>query len=89
MIMETTNGRTPVNIVSSFFFYMWNFWCEEECKQVFGWNYQHFWGKWCAFCKPSSFGAAERFYSELDMGNQEAIVNRACECYDRDHKIIK
>ena len=39
--------RTNENIVTSFFFYMWNAWGEEECKIVFGNMSGHFWEKWC------------------------------------------
>ncbi len=35
------------NTVSSFFYYMWNAWSEEECKTVYGGMYPHFWEKWC------------------------------------------
>ena len=35
------------NTVSSFFYYMWNAWSEEECKAVYGGMYPHFWEKWC------------------------------------------
>lgn len=31
------------NTVSSFFYYMWNAWSEEECKAVYGGMYPHFW----------------------------------------------
>lgn len=31
------------NAVSSYFYYMWNTWCEEECKTVFKEMYPHFW----------------------------------------------
>lgn len=33
------------NTVSSFFYYMWNAWSEEECKTVYGGMYPHFWEK--------------------------------------------
>lgn len=33
------------NAVSSFFFYMWNAWSEEECKAVYGNMYPAFLGK--------------------------------------------
>ena len=33
----------PVNAVSSFHYYMWNAWSEEECKITFGGAYKHFW----------------------------------------------
>ena len=53
------------NTVSSFFYYMWNAWSEEECKTVYGGMYPHFWGKWCVATDKGTFGAAERFYLEL------------------------
>lgn len=34
------------NAVSSYFYYMWNTWCEEECRTVFKEMYPHFWEKW-------------------------------------------
>ena len=46
--------RTSENIVSSFFYYMWNAWCEEECRIVFASvSYPHFWEKWCAATHPT------------------------------------
>lgn len=33
----------PENAVSSFFYYMWNTWSEEECKIIFKGMYKHFW----------------------------------------------
>ena len=38
------------NAVSSYFYYMWNTWCEEECKTVFKEMYPHFWEKWSRKC---------------------------------------
>ncbi len=89
MCIKTMNGRTPASIVSCFFVYMWNRWNEEECRQVFGWNYQHFWGKWCYHASRFSSGAAECFYAELDMGNQQLLVERALQCYDEKLRNIK
>lgn len=40
------------NDVTSFFFYMWNAWCKEECEKAFEKSqckWQHFWNKWCSF----------------------------------------
>ena len=48
------------NAVSSFFYYMWNAWCEEECKVVYGDMYRHFWEKWSLMTDKGIFGAAER-----------------------------
>ena len=33
------------NAVSSFFYYMWNAWCEEECKVVYKGHVPSFLGK--------------------------------------------
>lgn len=70
------------NIVSSFFFYMWNTWCKEECQKVFGSMYEHFWSKWCSLATPSASGSSEKFYSALSKYNRRLLVNRACEVYD-------
>lgn len=74
--------NSKVNIVSSFFFYMWNTWCKEECQKVFGSMYEHFWSKWCSLATPSASGSSEKFYSALSEYNRRLLVNRACEIYD-------
>lgn len=65
------------NTVSSFFYYMWNAWSEEECKAVYGGMYPHFWEKWCVATDKGTFGAAERFYLELSEDNRRILVERA------------
>lgn len=76
--------RTLENTVSSFFYYMWNSWNEEECRTVFAsLGYKHFWDKWCAIAKPTAHGATEKFYAELETHNRALLVNRACEIYNR------
>lgn len=78
----------PKNDVTSFFFYMWNAWCKEECQKAFsapGNNWQHFWNKWLGICKEHSvYGAAERFYAELSNHNRDLLVKRATEVYEGD-----
>ena len=77
------NGPKP-NDVTSFFYYMWNAWCEEECKVVFKDDYYpHFWNKWCeAYDKMNGpRGAAELFYMMLSDTNRDKLVKRALECY--------
>ena len=49
------------NAVSSFFYYMWNTWSQEECRIVYGNMSRHFWEKWCLLSDKGVFGAAERF----------------------------
>ncbi len=61
------------NTVSSFFYYMWNAWSEEECKTVYGGMYPHFWEKWCVATDKGTFGAAERFYLELSEEQPQAF----------------
>lgn len=70
------------NAVSSFFYYMWNAWSEEECRIVYGDMYRHFWNKWCSLSDKGIFGAAERFYAELTSHNRESLVERAVSLYD-------
>lgn len=81
-----TNRRTmkyqAENTVSSFFYYMWNAWSEEECKAVYGGMYPHFWEKWCVATDKGTFGAAERFYLELSEDNRRILVERAVSIYD-------
>ena len=72
----------PENAVSSFFYYMWNTWSEEECKIIFKGMYKHFWAKWNSLAGKSLLGAAERFYAELSTNNREQLVNRAVMLYD-------
>ena len=74
--------RTNENIVSSYFYYMWNRWSKEECATVFGNMAGHFWEKWCHLSNSSPSGAAERLYAELGNDARHKIVERACELYD-------
>ena len=76
-----TQKLIPANAVSSFFFYMWNAWCEDECKLIFN-NSRHFWDKWCSLAVKDVYGAAEKFFSELSDTNRELLVNRAVAVYD-------
>lgn len=75
-------NKNKANTVSSFFYYMWNTWCEEECRKVFGSMYEHFWSKWCSMANPSAHGSSEKFYSALSERNRTLLVNRACEVYN-------
>lgn len=72
------------NIVSSYFYYMWNCWCKEECKIVFAdLDWDHFWSKWCAICQNLGVsGAAEVFWGELGISYRKKLIGRACEMYD-------
>ena len=80
MVTETNNQ--VANAVSSFFYYMWNAWSEDECKVVYGEMYRHFWGKWSQMTDKGAFGAAERFYAELTDHYREKLVERAVSLYD-------
>ena len=73
---------TADNTVSSFFYYMWNVWSEEECKVVYGDMHRHFWEKWCQMTDKGVFGAAERFYAELTDHYREKLAGRAVALYD-------
>lgn len=69
------------NTISSFFFYMWNAWCEQECKTVYE-EYKHFWSKWCFYTQDTTRGAVEKFYAELSDNYRVKLVSRACEVYN-------
>jgi hypothetical protein len=75
-------NETNENIVSSFFYYMWNAWYKDECQKTFGWEWEHFWNKWIYHTKETAKGAAEKLYADLDTGNRIKLVKRACEVYD-------
>ena len=72
------------NKATSLFFYMWNCWCEEECKKAFAdGDYNHFWKKWCGITEEHGrFGSVEHFYAELSNNNRDKLVRRACEMFD-------
>lgn len=74
--------RTFDNIISSYFFYMWNSWSKEECEATFGAMSGHMWNKWCEATAPTVYGAAERFYKELSDDNRRLLADRACLLYD-------
>ena len=75
--MENKNNQTTKTVttsVTSFFFYMWNAWCKEECDATFGKGVlsDHFWSEWVGYgCK------IDRFYAELDDVNRELLCERA------------
>ncbi|MBF0648732.1 hypothetical protein IR083_07860 [Dysgonomonas sp. GY75] len=81
--------ETNENIVSSFFFYMWNAWHLEESQKIFGWEWEHFWNKWIYHTKETTRGAAEKFYADLDTGNRIKLVKRACELYNGSTRILR
>lgn len=70
------------NAVSSFFYYMWNTWSQEECIIVYGNMSRHFWEKWYLLSGNGVFGAAERFYAELSDTYRRPLVERAVNLYD-------
>ena len=89
--LKSEMGCKPVktgNDVTSFFYYMWNAWCKDECQKAFsapGNDWLHFWNKWCGICKVHGvYGAAERFYAELSKKNRDLLVKRALEVYEGD-----
>lgn len=75
------------NDVASFLYYMWNSWCKEECIRAFqdspcGWV--HLWDKWvCCIENNNRWGAVEEFFAELSQYNQDLLVRRAVQVYDR------
>jgi hypothetical protein len=77
------------NDVASFFYYMWNAWCRNECEIVFaGHGVDHFWSKWTGYyMRHKGYGAAEEFFANLSANYQDMLVKHAIEVYDRRTKI--
>lgn len=75
-------NQNPLTSISSFFFYMWNSWNEDECKLIFGKGYKHYWSKWCSLSNPSPYGAAEKFFSELGENARNLLIKRATTLYE-------
>lgn len=80
------------NDISSFFYYMWNCWSEEECAEAFkdatcGW--QHIWSKYCLYYDQAggADGAISKFYANLDDTNQDMLVERALSMYNGRKRI--
>lgn len=80
--------------VLSFMIYMWNRWSKSECAIVFNgednsrdesWLFsmgEHIWNKWVDFCESyGTMGSAERLVAELDEGNLNKLIERACSLY--------
>lgn len=76
--------KKEMNIVSSYFYYMWNAWSKQECEIVFAQSdWKHFWNKWGEACNRGGVsGAAERLWAELSDTYREPLIKRACELYD-------
>lgn len=85
-ITSTIMHDNPTKAVASFFFYMWNGWCEEECRTIFGNMHEHFWSKWTSLARKDIRGAVERFYAELSDNNREKLISRATTLYDGNAK---
>lgn len=86
--MEAQNERSQENIVSSFFYYMWNAWDGRECAMVCGLDCIQIWEKWRNCCTDCPLGATEYFYMGLSNDIKEKLVTRACEVYNGRHRTI-
>ena len=69
-----------MNEVTAFMFYMFNRWEIGEAKGLFGENLgRHIFDKWVGW----GAGKELRWYSELDNGCRQKIVDRANELYNK------
>lgn len=69
-----------MNEVTKFMYYMFNKWCIQESKLLFGENLGgHVWEKYKRMLSHS--GDRLLFYAELDKDCQQRLVNRANELY--------
>ena len=80
------------NDVTSFMYFMWNMWSQEECEICFAeamCGHKHIWEKWISACRrmDGPNGATEVFYAELDTTNQDILVAYATSKYNRRTRI--
>ena len=69
------------NEVTNFMYYMYNRWCIEESKMLFGENLgQHVFDKWVGKGEHTN-DQTMSWYGELDTGLQNKLVARANELY--------
>ena len=57
--------RTKENVVSCYFTYMQDGWCEEECRTIFGARAEAVWIMWCKNLSAGASGSG-LFYLALD-----------------------
>lgn len=84
---DMTVEEMQENIVTSYFYYMWNAFSQTESDQIFGYLSQHMTDKWNSICKRHSvYSAAERLYADLTQDNRLKLVTRACLQYNGNSK---
>ena len=71
------------NEVDNFMLYMFNKWCLNECRYLFGNNLgDHIWRKWHGVVREGC-GDQLLFYANLDKKCRQKIVDRANELYNK------
>lgn len=68
--------RTKENVVSCYFTYMQDGWCEEECRTIFGARAEAVWIMWCKNLSAGASGSG-LFYLALDKDDKIRLVDRA------------
>lgn len=69
-------------IVDWLMFYVFNKWCEEESKLIFGANLgKHIFDKWCWYRENG--GDQLEWYANLDESCRDKLVERAVEHYTK------
>lgn len=66
--------RTKENVVSCYFTYMQDGWCEEECRTIFGARAEAVWIMWCKNLSAGASGSG-LFYLALDKDDKIRLVD--------------
>ena len=82
-MIELQKDEKGHNIVTYFMWYMFNKWCLDEAKLIFGNSLgEHIWEKWCDRVFTGD-GDQLRFYGNLDTVCRNKLVARALEFYNK------
>lgn len=71
------------NVVSQFYFFMWNVWTKDVCLEIYGKIMgEHFWNKYKFYKREYGHGSAvARMYFDMTDSNRNMLVEAAIEHY--------
>lgn len=71
------------NVVSQFYFFMWNVWTKDVCLEIYGKVMgEHFWSKFIGYHDAGGFDhAVAKMYADISDHYRDDLVNAAIEYY--------